>query len=77
MNKQGRVEHIIQINLTNENESVICAAVRCFGAMADDSQTKFGDLLTAFSTLANFRHGKYRNCLYLTIRRHSDISLLS
>jgi HEAT repeat protein len=70
---KAELSSIVQINLTNENESVICAAVRCLGAMADDSQTKFGDLLTAFSTLANFQaRENAETCLYLTMRKHPE-----
>lgn len=60
-------------NLTNENESVMCAAVRCLGAMADDSQMRFGDLLTAFGTLANFQaRENAETYLYLALRKHPE-----
>ena len=64
---------IVQINLTNENESVICAAVRCLGAMADDSQIKFNELLAAFGTLTNFQaRENAETCLYRTVKKHPE-----
>jgi HEAT repeat protein len=62
---------IAHINLTNENESVMCAAVRCLGAMADGSQTEFAGLLAVFNSLRNDQaRGNAKSCLYLTMRKH-------
>ena len=64
---------ISHCNLTNENESVVCAAVRCLGAMTDDSQTRFEDVLTAFGTLTNFQARENAvTCLYSTLRKHPE-----
>jgi len=64
---------IVHINLTNENESVMCAAVRCLGAMADGSQTRFGELLTVFNSLRNDQvRGNAKTCLYLIVKKHPE-----
>ena len=51
----------------------MCAAIRCLGAMAESSQTRFGELLTVFNSLRNEQvRGSATTCLYLIMRKHPE-----
>jgi HEAT repeat protein len=64
---------IVQTNLTNENDSVVNAAIGCLGGLAGDSQARFGELMAEFGSQRNKQSRENaRTRLYLAMTKHPE-----
>jgi HEAT repeat protein len=64
---------IVQVNLTNENDLVVAAAIGCLGGLACDSQARFGELLAEFESQRNEQmRENVRTRLYLAMTKHPE-----